>query len=330
MSEHKLSSNSKKLNFTFILKLLFSAISVFVILRFILIHLESFKHGLQNFYFLFFAFLIPIIINPILSNLRWRVFLKLFNVQIKFLTLVKISFKAFFLSLALPSSLGYDLTRLILLEKETDIQTSNNGASIFFDRLVALLVLSISAFCSSILILRNENQYLFILIALAILISILFIFYFLRTNFFIFITKNTILKWKKLNNFGVGLIHFFELLKKEKFSRVINYKVVLYILLFQFSNILCTILIFHSLNVDISIFFHFAILPIIWIVTIIPVTLSGIGLREGAFVFFYGLVGVEPEKAIIASMLTFMLLIVTPAIIGFLILLIDKKRDFSS
>jgi uncharacterized membrane protein YbhN (UPF0104 family) len=77
-------------------------------------------------------------------------------------------------------------------------------------------------------------------------------------------------------------------------------------------------------------YFHFTILPIIWIVTIIPITLSGIGLREGAFVYFYGLLGVGSEKAMIASLLTFLLLIVTPALIGSLILIIDKKRDFTS
>jgi uncharacterized protein (TIRG00374 family) len=325
MSKHKLISNSKNLNFWFLLKLLFSIVSIGIIFRFILRHFESFYEGIQDIRFLFMAFLIPIVINPIFSNLRWRVFLILFDVQIKFLSLIKISFKAFFLSLALPSSLGYDLTRLVLIEKETNVNISNNGASIFFDRLIALLVLSISAFASSILILRNENLYSFTLFTSTVLVSISLFIYFLRTNLFISIIKNSLLKWKKFFKFGEGLIHFFELVRKEHFSRIINLKVVVFIFLFQFSNIICTLLIFKSLDINIPYYFHFAILPIIWIITIIPVTLSGIGLREGAFVYFYGTVGVGSDKALIASLLTFLLLIVTPAIIGSFLLITDKK-----
>jgi hypothetical protein len=84
MSEHKLSSNSKKLNLSFLLKLLFSAISIFIIIRFILKHFELFYEGIQDIRFIFMAFLFPIVINPIFSNLRWQVFFNVFDVRIKF------------------------------------------------------------------------------------------------------------------------------------------------------------------------------------------------------------------------------------------------------
>jgi uncharacterized membrane protein YbhN (UPF0104 family) len=60
----------------------------------------------------------------------------------------------------------------------------------------------------------------------------------------------------------------------------------------------------------------------------IPITFSGLGLREGVFIYFYNLVGVASEKALIASLLTFLIQIILTAIIGCFLLLIDKKRDF--
>jgi len=51
--------------------------------------------------------------------------------------------------------------------------------------------------------------------------------------------------------------------------------------------------------------FYFATLPLISIVTLIPVSFSGIGVREGAFVYFFGLKGIEAEPAFGLGLLFF-------------------------
>lgn len=47
--------------------------------------------------------------------------------------------------------------------------------------------------------------------------------------------------------------------------------------------------------------FHFIAIPIILLITMLPVSVNGIGLREGAFVYLYGRVGLAPEEAIAIS-----------------------------
>ncbi len=46
--------------------------------------------------------------------------------------------------------------------------------------------------------------------------------------------------------------------------------------------------------------------PIIILISFIPVSISGIGLREGAFVFFLGTVGVAPDLSVTLSLLWFL------------------------
>jgi uncharacterized protein (TIRG00374 family) len=45
--------------------------------------------------------------------------------------------------------------------------------------------------------------------------------------------------------------------------------------------------------------------PIIFTVTMLPISLSGFGVREVAYAYFFGLAGVEPAAAVLASLLFF-------------------------
>jgi uncharacterized membrane protein YbhN (UPF0104 family) len=43
-------------------------------------------------------------------------------------------------------------------------------------------------------------------------------------------------------------------------------------------------------------------LPLIILFTSIPVSISGLGIREGAFVLFFGLIGIKPDIATAISL----------------------------
>ncbi|MBM4137451.1 MAG: flippase-like domain-containing protein, partial [Nitrospira sp.] len=47
-------------------------------------------------------------------------------------------------------------------------------------------------------------------------------------------------------------------------------------------------------------------LPIIILFTMLPISISGLGIREGAFVFFFGIIGVKPEVATAISLSWFL------------------------
>ncbi|MCK4426325.1 MAG: flippase-like domain-containing protein, partial [Deltaproteobacteria bacterium] len=48
--------------------------------------------------------------------------------------------------------------------------------------------------------------------------------------------------------------------------------------------------------------FYFAAFPLVAILTILPISFNGIGIREGGFIFFLGLKGISAEKALTLSL----------------------------
>jgi len=60
-----------------------------------------------------------------------------------------------------------------------------------------------------------------------------------------------------------------------------------------------------GIGLEIPLIFYFASLPLINIATAIPISLSGVGVREGSFVYFLGLKGVQPEQALCLGILFF-------------------------
>mgnify|MGYP001112029718 FL=1 len=59
----------------------------------------------------------------------------------------------------------------------------------------------------------------------------------------------------------------------------------------------------------------------------IPLTIGGLGVREGFFVYFYGLLDVPPNIAVSASLANYTLMVLIPAAGGGIIYLWDTIRD---
>ncbi len=60
-----------------------------------------------------------------------------------------------------------------------------------------------------------------------------------------------------------------------------------------------------ALKLDVSFGYFFLFLPVAISVAMLPISISGLGLREGAFVFLLGLIGIAPAHAISLSLLWF-------------------------
>ena len=65
------------------------------------------------------------------------------------------------------------------------------------------------------------------------------------------------------------------------------------------------------------------LLPIIWLITMVPITINGLGLREGAFIFLFTEIGMAKEMAMAISIL-FLLQTIIQGIIGGLFFLFEK------
>ncbi len=95
---------------------------------------------------------------------------------------------------------------------------------------------------------------------------------------------------------------YFSTLKTQK-SKII--KAVIISLLVQLLNLFIVVILAAGMGEKMPLLVLFVFLPIIITITMIPISISGLGVREGSFVILLGLIGVKPEIATSLSLAWF-------------------------
>jgi len=156
---------------------------------------------------------------------------------------------------------------------------------------------------------------------LIVIITIILIIYFALSKMGLsFIKKFIFRKYSgRFKGFSKTLSYFF---RREK--KLIAINVFLTTIKFLFSAILFYFL-FLSFNVEVNIFNIFIINILATIASFIPITISGLGIREGASVYFYNLIGI-PSQISLSVLLIFLVLKYLQTLLVFALFL--NKKDF--
>jgi hypothetical protein len=93
-------------------------------------------------------------------------------------------------------------------------------------------------------------------------------------------------------------------------KRAVLIKGFMYSIVIQMVAIFSVYVLASGLGLNISFLSLVIFLPIVFIVTLIPVSISGIGLREGAFVVLFGTIGIAPDKAMTLSLIWFVSVVI--------------------
>ncbi len=272
---------------------------------------------------LLFTIFIPSIMIPAISINRWGFFLRSIGIYEKPLTLVKINFLSIFYGLVLPSSTGFDAVRMYLIEKRNPQKRGKAGSTIIIERYFGFVILSlIGAFgVISISDLLTKQQFFYMLTAILLILTMLILMGLVISNQYFFNIANKILSKSKYFKKGFSyLISLHDALRKFPIKKVLLSSIIL-ITIFQLVTILNVYFIFRAFDIDLPLINHLAMIPIINIISIIPISISGFGIREGAFTYFYSLVGIEPTLALVISLMNYLILMGIPAFIGGIIAL---------
>lgn len=205
-----------------------------------------------------------------------------------------------FFNMLLPGIIGGDAIKGFYLYKETGKGTPAL-ASIFMDRyigFICLLCIGMVAYPFGYHQLKNSE---------IIWLLPLFITIFTLSSLLIFsfrIGK----RFRFLENF-YNYFHFYR--KQGK----ILLKTFLLSIIIQLSNILAVYIITIGLNQKVSFLSYLIFMPIIIVFTTIPVSISGLGVREGVFILFLSSVNIKPDVATAISFLWFLSMI-TGSLLG--------------
>lgn len=220
--------------------------------------------------FIFSMFLITM---AVLSITKTRRFYELF----KFKTI------SWSTGMFLPGKIG-EMSFPFLLKK-LNIPTKKAFAIFLIDRFVSF---SIIGFFSVLAIVKYSkinidwNYLIIFIIIFAVMLAI----------------KNKIKKFDTVKKIFLFLNEIESYLKTEKKAIFVNYffSFINFVLMFWITQI-----IFSSIGVKVSLIDVALISSLALFIGLIPITINGLGIREGTLVYLYSLVGIEPEYSILVA-----------------------------
>ncbi len=254
---------------------------------------------------------------------KWRVILQFLNVNTGYLRLVKFYFIGTFFRYFLPGGFGSDLVRGYSMFKDRQKKTPVI-ASLVMERITSFaagLILAGAAWALLFSLIRSTvGGFELLIIALAFLAAIALGYYFRNSLISLFLGK--ILKTPRVRKLTQETIEeIFSLLTMPKRLILLLTISVVYHLL---TTILCY-LVGLALGIDVPFFYYMVFIPIISVVIRLPISLYGIGVREGIFVIFFGHVGLSAEKAVSISLLVFTIGVLSSLVGGVLYMLPDFR-----
>lgn len=257
-----------------------------------------------------FAFILAIILYIVaqfLSAVRWKLLLpKIFKLK-KLFSLYMIG--AFFNTL-LPGIIGGDAVKAFYLYQATG-KSSLTLSSIFMDRYIGFAVLiAMGAFAYPFGYRYIQNSQITFILPVIVLI---------------FIIGSYIIFGLRLGEKISVLSDFYDYFRFYLNQKQIILKAVILSILIQFAGILAVYFLTIGIGLHIPFIIYLIFLPLIILFTTLPISISGIGIREGAFVLFFGLLGIKPEIATAIS-LSWFITITAGSLIG-IVEYIRYKRE---
>ncbi len=232
----------------------------------------------------------------VVSCIKWRMFLAARGVSVSFWKLTDLYLIGYFFNNFAPSNVGGDLARSYILGSHIGSQ-SNSFGTVFLERFtgfVALIAMALTAACVRPELLVNRSLALLLAAMAAGLGGML-----------VLIVSRTAQAWvrkalrrlprkrpvEKLERF-VEVVFFFQA------HRPIMIKALLLSVLFHVFTIINTQAACLALGVSVNTLDLAVVVPVVLLISAVPVSMNALGIMEGAFVFFLGMAGVEAAAAL--------------------------------
>jgi uncharacterized protein (TIRG00374 family) len=250
-----------------------------------------------NIFFLLFAIAL-IGIQLSLSSLRWFMVNKQINAKISFSNILAFTFIGQFFNQILPSSIGGDAIKILAFSK-SGFSLSKSTSSVFCDRFVGLLFLILTIFFALMMIPQNWNLQLpDVNFFIYTFIAFVFIFFFVLSKYF----KHIRGIFEKNKLFKLILVILDDLfLLFSSFNSIT--KILFLSLIIQLITIYVFYIIFHSISSAVSFENCFILIPVVMLVSMLPISFAGWGLREVALVVAFDYAGIDKSYAMATSIL---------------------------
>lgn len=260
---------------------------------------------------LWLAFLIVIVVY-VIALYRWEMLLKGLKVHLSLRRILSSYCGGIFFNLFLPSTIGGDLVRSFDLASHSQ-KPKEVIASVLLDRLsgyVGMVGVAILAWLIGFNIVKDKTVITIILILAALLGFILAVLF----NNFLYSKVNNWLHSPRGNKLRIALKDLHQEIYYFRHHKKIIVNNLLFSLIIQ---ILCPLVFYFTakaLGANTKLLYFFIFIPIISAITMLPISIGGLGLRDATTIFFFAKVGLPKDLSLAMSLINFAFVI----IIGFL------------
>jgi uncharacterized protein (TIRG00374 family) len=255
---------------------------------------------------------------------RWRMLMRPLMPVFSLVRLFQIYCIGLFFNLAFPTAVGGDVVKMYYAGKPSR-NYAQSFAATFLDRDAGMLAMMIIA-CIGTFLMPSEIPG----IPVRLLIWL---------SFAAFVGANIVIFMPSLHRLFTRLLHRLKLSRtagrvdaiSNAFQVMGKHPRVLLdsLLISMFNQVLVFAVAWvtaEGLHLHISFLYFLVFIPVITLITMIPISLNGLGLREYAFVSLFGGIGVAPATGLALSLLT-LLMIVLSAVPGGIVYVIFRNRN---
>ncbi len=271
--------------------------------------------------YLFYG-LVTYLLFVIVSAWRWQVLLDFKKFVIPFGKTCVLYFIALFFNNLLPTTVGGDVMRVVYTMKK---RKADALAIVLVDRILGFVGLFVFALFAVLylLIVKQQTEFLpFILIGLLAIVFITYVFFSERVYSMLapMVQKIKVLKLgERLNRLHEAATEFGG--AWGPISLCIVHSIIIQALL----AIAPFFVLLAMGNFEVGILPFFIYVPIINVVSMIPVSLNALGVREYFYVLLFARAGIAGETSLAVSLVSFFLLFLLSLIGGIFFVLYRKK-----
>ncbi len=261
--------------------------------------------------------LFVLVAEQFIATTRWLIVLNWLKINISYSSTLRFLWIGAFFNQALPSSIGGDALRGYFLCKHKNCSIGAATVGVLLDRVVAMFSLTLLIASTLPLWFKLVTDPI---INGSVIIVIIGLFVSIGIGITLDFMPNKWTHWKIVQ----GIVTLSQNSRKIIFS---YYGLVLIALSLsiQLSFVFAVWILAHSMGLDVNFVDVLLIIPITNLITVLPISIAGWGVREVVIITGLGFLGVSPEAALALSIF-YGLLILVSAIPGAIYWLQSKVR----
>ena len=253
-----------------------------------------------------------------LGAYQWHLLLKAGGIALPFAKTFKVYFVGMFFNNFLPAGVGGDVMKIYDVTR-----VGNDPHQVFavtmLDRVIGIAGLCILALIASCILLAGDgldNLCLYIVIFAGCVAPVLALIVNKR------LSRGVRLLFGKITLWGLGgrFDAIFRHLGEYRRLRLLLVRLTVLAMVVQFLRVVTHVLVAQSLGIAVTnlhFIQFFVFVPLLSLIMILPISINGLGVREGAGILLFTQIGFSKEQALLMELITYAIMVVVSLTGGF-------------